>query len=160
MEYVQKTIRRQDRLMPESRAQELIKCAEYGVLSMTDEHGEAYGVPVNFVWNGDSVAYIHCAPVGKKLRAMELHPTVSLCVVGRTCVQPEKFTTSYESVVLKGRAQVVTNEEERLHALEMLIDRFSPEYKSEGMKAAAKSMKRVAVVRIDFYQYSGKSKDM
>ena len=44
-------IRRQDRLLDEERAMEIIKEGEYGVLSMQDAGGNgAYGVPINYVW--------------------------------------------------------------------------------------------------------------
>lgn len=49
MNYINETVRRQDRLMDEERALELLATSEYGVLSMVDEDGGGYGVPVNFV---------------------------------------------------------------------------------------------------------------
>lgn len=61
MIYNTKTIRRQDRVMDEQRAREIIENAEYAVFSMIDEDGLPYGIPVNAVFSGDS-AYIHCAP--------------------------------------------------------------------------------------------------
>ena len=52
MKYVNNRVRRQDRLMDEQRALELLRDGEYGVLSMVaDDAG--YGIPVNFVWDGD-----------------------------------------------------------------------------------------------------------
>ena len=37
MKYVNETVRRQDRLMDEARAIELLSTSEYGVLSMVDK---------------------------------------------------------------------------------------------------------------------------
>ena len=62
MKYVNDTVRRQDRLMDEERAIELLRESEYGVLSMVDTDGSAYGVPLNYVWDGGQSIYIHCAP--------------------------------------------------------------------------------------------------
>ena len=64
MKYVNDTVRRQDRLMDEERALELLRESEYGVLSMQDVDGSGYGVPLNYVWDGDHSIYIHCAPEG------------------------------------------------------------------------------------------------
>ena len=61
MKYVNDRVRRQDRLMDEARALELLREGEYGVLSMVADGG-GYGVPVNFVWDGVRSVYIHCAP--------------------------------------------------------------------------------------------------
>ena len=60
MKYVNDTVRRRDRLMDEVRARELLRDSEYGVLSMIDENGIPYGIPVNHVWNGEDSIYIHC----------------------------------------------------------------------------------------------------
>ena len=82
MKYVNNRVRRQDRLMDEQRALELLRDGEYGVLSMVaDDAG--YGIPVNFVWDGDHSVYIHCAPEGRKLQAIE---HVSICRTKRRCM--------------------------------------------------------------------------
>lgn len=47
MKYVNGTVRRQDRLLDEARALELVRTCEYGVLSMVTAGGEAYGLPLN-----------------------------------------------------------------------------------------------------------------
>ena len=70
MLYDNSGVRRQDRLLDETRARELLAAGEYGVLSLTDTSGP-YGIPVNFVWNGRSSIYIHCAPVGRKLACID-----------------------------------------------------------------------------------------
>ena len=67
MRYDCHDIRRQDRLLDESRARELLQAGEYGVLSMATEQG-GYGVPINYVLVEDTI-YLHCAPEGRKLRA-------------------------------------------------------------------------------------------
>lgn len=53
MKYINETVRRQDRLLDESRSRELLKTSEYGVLSMVDDGGLAYGIPGSFIWDGD-----------------------------------------------------------------------------------------------------------
>ena len=60
MKYVNDTVRRRDRLMDEVRARELLRDSEYGVLSMIDENGIPYGIPVNHEWNVEDSIYIHC----------------------------------------------------------------------------------------------------
>jgi len=102
MQFNNSQLRRQDRLLDEKRAFQLLKEGTYGILSMQDENGEgAYGIPVNYVWDHGNSIYIHCAPVGRKLRCMDACNKVSFCVVGHTEVRPDQFTTAYESVVLR-----------------------------------------------------------
>ena len=83
MRYNNDDVRRRDRLMDEARALELIKTAEYGFLSMITAEGKPYGIPLNYVWDGDHSLYIHCAPEGRKLQALAIHPEVTFCIVGR-----------------------------------------------------------------------------
>lgn len=158
MQYDNHDVRRQDRLLPEETARQLLREGEYGFLSLLDPEGRAYGIPVNFVWDGTKSLYIHCAPEGRKLRSIATHPEVSFCVVGKTHVYPQKFTTAYESIVLRGKASTGLPETERRRALEMILDKYSPNDKEVGLKYAEKSFHRTEIIRIDIDTMSGKSK--
>jgi len=158
MKYITEDIRRQDRLLDEARATEILKSAEFGVLSLSDNEGRPYGIPVNFVWDGNNKIYIHCAPEGRKLRILKENNKVSFCVVGRTNLLPSKFTTEYESIVLSGSASTGLSDEEKHHALSLLIDKLSPNDKVIGEKYAEKSFYRVEIIRLDIERWSGKSK--
>jgi len=157
MKYVNETVRRQDRLLDEADARRLLRSAEFGVLSMCDGDG-AYGVPLNFVWDGADSLYVHCAPEGRKLRALARNPRVSFCVVGRTHLLPSKFTTEYESVVLTGTAVTGLSDEEKHRALTLLLRKLSPDDTVIGEKYAEKSFHRVEIIRIDVSEWSGKCK--
>ena len=160
MIYDNSKVRRQDRLLSEERAAELLKTAEYGTLSMIDEDGLPYGIPVNYVWDGKDSIYIHCAPEGRKLRAIASHSEVCLSIVGHVNLQPSKFTTEYESIVLKGIAHVGLPAEERMQALVLLVEKLSPDDVEIGKKYAEKSFHRTEIIRIDVTEFSGKTKKM
>jgi len=51
MKYNNDQVRRRDRLLTEARAREIVYEAEYAVLSMIDEDGMPYAIPVNHVWD-------------------------------------------------------------------------------------------------------------
>ena len=105
----------------------------YGVLSMADATGMPYGIPLNFVWDGNDCFYVHCAPEGRKLRMISENRNVSFCIVGNVSLKPQLFTTAYESVVLRGEASVVESDEERREALRLLVKKFSPEYEDDTL---------------------------
>ena len=157
MKYVNDTVRRQDRLMNEGRALELLRTSEYGVLSMVSEGG-GYGIPVNYVWDGRQSIYIHCAPEGRKLRALAENARVSFCLVGRVNLLPGKFTTEYESALFFGEAHTRLDDEEKMAALHLLIDKLSVDFRDTGDKYARKSFHRVEIIRVDFTEFSGKRK--
>lgn len=157
MKYVNDTVRRQDRLMDEGRALELLRTSEYGVLSMVSEGG-GYGIPVNYVWDGRQSIYIHCAPEGRKLRALAENARVSFCLVGRVNLLSGKFTTEYESALFFGEAHTRLDDEEKMAALHLLIDKLSADFRDTGDKYARKSFHRVEIIRVDFAEFSGKRK--
>lgn len=138
MKYNNDNVRRQDRLLEEDRAYALLREGEYGVLSMTTPTGGVYGIPLNFVWDGQENIYIHCAPRGRKLDCIALYPEVSFCVIGNTHVVPEQFSTNYSSIVLTCRARTGLSPEERMHALRLLMEKYTPEH-----LAAGKNMRKV-----------------
>lgn len=158
MKYDNSDVRRRDRLLDEERATELLRSAEYGVLSMTGEDGKAYGVPLNFVWDGDHTIYAHCAMEGKKLRSIALRPDTSFCVVGRVSLVPGQFTTEYESIVMRCQAALVDDDDERRGALTMLVGKLDPEHLELGKKYIEKSFHRTAVLRLNVESCSGKRK--
>ena len=85
MPYDNSAVRRQDRLLDEARARDLLAGGRFGVLSLVDGDG-AYGIPVNYVWDGDDSLYVHCAPDGRKLRCIDRRDRVSFWGL-RRCVR-------------------------------------------------------------------------
>ncbi len=160
MTYSNSDIKRQDRLLDEHSAGNLLKTGEYGVLSMNCKESGAYGVPINYVWDGDKSIYFHCALKGRKLQCIDINKTVSFCVVGRTNVIPEKFTTEYESIVLECQAYRLLPEKERMNALDLILDKYSPKDKPAGLNYVEKSINKTEVVRLDIIKWSGKCKDL
>ena len=59
---------------------------------------------------------------------------MSFCIVGNVKLLPGKFTTEYESVLLKGVANARLTSGERMAALLRLVDKLSPDFKELGAK--------------------------
>lgn len=152
-----RAIRRKDRTWDDVSARKLLDEGEYGFLAMCGEAGYGYGLPLSYVVDGDHI-YFHCAPEGAKLDAIRANDRVSFCVVGDTQVIPQHFTTAYQSVHLFGRIAEVPSEEERLHALRLLVRKYSPDYVEIAEKYIAGSFHRTQVLRLDIEHLSGKCK--
>lgn len=154
-------VRRQDRLLDESGSIELLRTGEYGVLSMVesvDKEIGGYGIPLNYVWDGNHSIYFHCAPEGYKLDCLKENPKVSFSVIGHTKVISHKFTTDYESIVVRGIVFMELTEKECMKALLLILDKYSPNNKEIGMKYAEKSFHRTNIIRLDIIEVSGKTK--
>ncbi len=159
--YNNSLVRRQDRLLNEQLAEDLLREGEYGVLSMVEhQSGEVagYGIPLNYVWDGESVIYIHCAPAGHKLSCIAQFPLVSFSVVGKTAVISNKFTTAYQSIVVRGSISSGLSAEERMKALKLILMKYSPDDVEVGLKYAEKSFHRTEILRIQIKSISGKNK--
>ena len=127
---MQNEVRRKDRVADQEQAQRILEQGEYGVLSTVSPEGQPYGTPLSY-WLKDGDVYFHCALAGHMLENIAANDRVSFCVVGKTQVMSDKFSTLYESVVVFGRASEV-NEEDRRHALVGLVAKYSPAYPAEG----------------------------
>lgn len=154
-------IRRQDRILEEDIAQEIIINGELCILSMIETIGDelaGYGIPVNYVWDNDKYIYIHCAPEGHKSNCLDSQPKVSICIIGKTEVIPDKFTTVYQSVIIRGCVTRNLPEQERMKALELILKKYSPNDMVVGMKYAIKSFHRTEILRVEIETISGKTK--
>lgn len=154
---MEREIRRKDRIWDTKEALRLLEEGEYGFLSMLGTDGYGYGIPISFVKEEDHL-YFHCAPEGYKLECLRQSPKVSFCVVGATRVIPGQFTTAYESVLAFGSIQTELPEEERRHALRLLVDKYSPEYREIGEKYIEKSFHRTHILRLDIETVTAKCK--
>ena len=154
-------VRRQDRLLPEEEAVELLRKGEYGFLSMIEDGDKGlagYGIPLSFVWDGESSVYIHCALEGHKLVCLDQYPRASFCIVGKTKVVPNKFTTAYQSVLLRCCVHRSLEEEERKKGLKLIVEKYASDFTAVGMKYIEKSFHRTELLRLDIESVSGKQK--
>ncbi|NLW22560.1 MAG: pyridoxamine 5'-phosphate oxidase family protein [Tissierellia bacterium] len=171
-------MRRKDREMGVDFALEVIDKAQYGVLSMVDGE-EAYGIPLSIVRDGNSL-YFHSAMDGRKVRIFERNPKVSIAFVGDVKV-PELyskeeleeiakdeskiglliskvFTTEYESAVVKGRIALVEDEEERIKALRLICEKYTPSKMDYFHLAIKPGLNRTNIYRIEMEEIKAKRK--
>ncbi len=154
-------VRKQDRVMDIEKAKQLLHNGEYGVLSLSEmRHGEAatYALPLSYVWDGGDFIYFHCAQVGYKLECIDTNPLCSFCVVGKTQVLAEKFSTKYESVVLRGSIERHLPDDEKAKALMALVRKYSPEFENEGAQYVARAQHKTEVLRFSIEQMTGKTR--
>lgn len=149
-------MRRKDRELKNDEVIEILKNNSYGILSTVSQSGYPYGVPVNYVFFNNSI-YFHCAVKGHKLDNILNDSKVSFCVVGQTCILPDKFSTKYESVVVFGRAVEVFDDEKNRALLEIL-NKYSPDYIEKGKEYVKNSSKATKVIKISIEHISGKAR--
>lgn len=133
-------------------ALEIMRKAPYITVSFTRADGTAYGVPLSLACIRDDLWYFHCAPEGDKLEAIAVHPEVCLSAVTKCqpTVGPKdgSFTLQYRSAIAFGKAEIVTDTEEKIQALRAISQRFLPQHMDAFEEAVRRSLHRTAVVRI------------
>ena len=91
-------------------------------------------------------------PEGDKLDALAVHPEVCLSAVTKCqpTVGPKDgtFTLQYRSAIAFGKAELVTDDDEKIHALKLISQRFLPKHMEAFDDAVKRSIHRTAVVRI------------
>ena len=151
-----RNVRRKDRELSLESATKLLTEGEYGVLSTVGAAGQAYGIPLNYVFKNNCL-YFHCALEGHKLDNIRTNNKVSFCVVGRAKVLPDKFTTEYESAVAFGTASEVQGSE-RDNALLSIVEKYSPDFMEEGKKFIAKYNDKTTIIKIAINHITGKAR--
>lgn len=131
--------------------QEVLNTAEVLYLSITTD-SFPYIIPLNFVYLGSAI-YFHCAPEGTKLDLLAKNSRVGFCAAIDIRVIREKFTTYYRSVCGTGHASVVQDSKEKLLALDALGRRYNAMCPHP---APPSTLEKVAIVRIDIVQMTGK----
>jgi nitroimidazol reductase NimA-like FMN-containing flavoprotein (pyridoxamine 5'-phosphate oxidase superfamily) len=151
-----RSVRRKDRELNLEAAVRLLTQGEYGFLATTGPDGQAYGIPLNYVFKNNCL-YFHCALEGHKLDNIRANNKVSFCVVGQTKVLPDKFSTAYESALAFGTASEVQGEK-RHDALLSILEKYSPDFMEEGKKAIAKYDDKTTIIKVDINHISGKAR--
>ncbi|MBP2032793.1 nitroimidazol reductase NimA-like FMN-containing flavoprotein (pyridoxamine 5'-phosphate oxidase superfamily) [Clostridium algifaecis] len=149
-------MRRRDRELKNDEVIEILKNNDYGILSTISQNGYPYGVPISYVYINNSI-YFHGATEGHKLDNILNNSKVSFCVVGQTCILPDKFSTKYESVIIFGMAVEVFDDEKSLTLLEIL-NKYSPDYIEKGKEYIKNASKATKVIKINIEHISGKAR--
>lgn len=172
-------MRRKDREMDRGFGLMVIDKSTYGILSVIDDNGEPYAIPVSIV-RDENKLYFHSAKEGKKVEIFKENPKVSIAFVGEVKV-PEiytkeeldelvkdeskgvllirkVFTTEYESAIVKGKIELVEDEEERIKAMKLICQKYTPN-KMDYFNLAIKSgLKRTNVYKIEIEEIKAKRK--
>ncbi len=124
-------MRRIKQALPVEECEAILERNTAGVLAVSGDDGYPYAVPLSYVYV-DSRLYFHCAVVGHKIDGITRNDKVSFCVIDQDRIVPEEYTTYFRSVIVFGRARILTDEKEKRHALEALAAKYSPDDDVQG----------------------------
>ena len=137
-----------------------------GRISSIDEQGFPQIIPMNFVFLNDLV-YMHSHIRGEKIENIKRNSKVGFEVDRNLEFLPSYFSdpedasladTLYISVVIKGEAQLVEDNEEKVLALNGLMEKYQPEGQYKPMNKDMGVLDATAVIKIIPKEMNGKYK--
>ena len=118
-------MRRKRQELEERDCVEILKNGQTGVLAVAWSDGYPYAVPLNYVYDErEKKIFFHSARSGHKLDAIRENEKVSFCVIGKDQLVPEEYTTYFSSVIVFGRARVLSDDSQKRRTLRLLADKY------------------------------------
>jgi hypothetical protein len=145
---------------------EFLNQQETGRVSSIDKDGFPQIIPMNFVYANDAI-YMHSHPKGEKLENISKNPKVGFEVDQSLEFLPSYFTsptdasqadTLYISVVIKGKASLVSDPKEKTMALNELMKKYQPEGGYEKLTPDMRVIEEVAIIKVVPVTMRGKYK--
>ena len=148
-------MRRKDKKLSDSEAVRMLKQLSYCTLALQGDDGYTYSVPVSFAYAGGKI-FFHSATEGKKYDSILKNNKISFSAVEKGDVKPAEFTTHYKSVVGFGEIKLLENKAEILHAMELILEKYSPDYMKEGKDYIERAWGRFYAYEIDIHHMTAK----
>jgi uncharacterized protein len=150
-------LRRQDREIDNPELiREILKKGKFCHLAMVD-NGKPYLITMNYGYR-DNVIYLHAALEGRKIEVLSENPEVCFQVVIDTRLVTgedacKNWTMKYKSLVGYGKATFIKNDEEKIQALNVLMN----QYTTKGpFEFSGSNLEETAVIKIDISSLCGK----
>ncbi|MDO5576891.1 MAG: pyridoxamine 5'-phosphate oxidase family protein [Fibrobacter sp.] len=145
-----------NRKMTDEKAEKFLLENRIASLAVNGDEGKPYVVPVHYIYLNNAI-YFHSAKYGYKMDALKKDNRVCMSIVGETAVINEKYTASFESVIVEGKAVFVEDNTEREQVLKEMIRRWTGGFDEVGQQMIDKTIGRTAVVKIVIDTISGKA---
>ena len=148
-------MRRKNQLLTDEECIEILNSSTSGTLALLGDNDYPYSLPISYVYN-DGKLYFHSALTGHKIDAINMHSKASFCVIAQDKVVPEKYTTYFRSVIAFGKICVIDSDAEKLRAIEILAEKYSPQLAEGRKKEIDDNFSRMCMIELDIEHMTGK----
>lgn len=133
--------------------------AQVARLATMDANGFPYVVPVHFIFFNGKV-YIHGAGRGQKIDNLAANPKVGFEAEFMDKIYPAAMpcmaNTTYTSIIAKGTARLVSDNELKQKALQLFVDKYLPAGEYEPMPQEVIDV--TAVIEVTFDDITAKAR--
>jgi len=149
-------MRRKDKEIKDKKEIELIiNKANVCRIALSDNN-MPYIVPVNFGYKDNSL-YIHSATEGKKIEIIKKNNDICFEIdIAHEILQGKSAchtTMKYYSVIGYGKAYLIDDSEEKIKALNNIIEHYLPEIPHEYSE---KFLKKIVIIKVEIDNMTGK----
>lgn len=149
-------MRRKKQLLSEEETIKILQTCTSGVLAVLGDNGYPYAVPLSYAYK-DGKLFFHFAKTGHKIDSIIQNNKVSFCVIKTDDVIQKTFTTHFRSVIVFGKAKILTEDSEKKYALECLVEKYSPDFMTEGQSEIKREWNKVCVAQLMIEHMTGKA---
>ena len=157
--------RKQCEITDRKQIAKVLKSCTIGRMATLGDDGYPYITPVNFVWHKEAV-YFHSSRVGEKMVnigrdarvCFEVDVPLSYLDLGSNSeANPCRLHQLYHCVIIRGKASVVEDKEEKAELLNALVRSHEPDAVFSPVTAKTPALAACAVVKISPENISAKS---
>ena len=148
-------MRRLDLVLSQEEAIAIVDENQFAVLCLNDPAGRPYGLPMDYVRQGNSL-YFHGSKEGRKVNSMKATPWACAVIIGENEIVPNKFGRKYKSVIVEGGIELIDEPEFKRKVMTWVVKRKSPDYFEKGLTVIEKMLDRVLVYKMNMETISGK----
>lgn len=148
-------MRRFKQELPQNEIERILLKNTSGVLSVIDENGYPYSVPLSYAYSNGKI-YFHSAKSGHKIDAIKNCDKTTFCIIDKDRVLPEKYTTVYKSVIAFGKAEIISDSNEILFAIKEIGNKYYPNHDNELQTEIEKFKSVFFIIRFNIEHITGK----
>jgi len=149
-------MRRFKQLLSQEETINILNACTSGVLGVHGDNGYPYTVPLSYVYK-ERKLYFHCAFEGHKIDSIKRNDKVTFTVIEQDDVIQEGFKTHYRSVIIFGRARILTDAAEKQYALKCIVEKYSPDYIDKGNMVIEDALSNVCIMEVNIEHMTGKA---
>lgn len=157
---IMRNMRRKDREQSKDFALAIADKCAYSVLATVSPDGSPYCIPLSMARDGDWL-YFHSAREGHKIDNLRYGNRVCVACAGEQKAIPGKFSIEFESAVIFGTAEEVADDGEKIHALKLICERYTPDNMAAFDEAGIRTqLNIIAIWKIHIDEISGKARKL
>ncbi len=149
-------MRRKRQRLSDEVVREVLARNNAAVLSVIDDEGYPYGVPLTYVYGEDGNFYFHSAKSGHKIDAIRNCSKASVTIIDENHVVPEEYTTYFRSVIAIGEVSILETDEEKLAKIKLLSQKIRPGAEKEMNDAIKREWDGFVIIQFTPLDMKGK----